>query len=75
MKTPLRLAALAALLSLAACATEGAGSGPYAAAFERLSEDCRQRGGILVPISSAMNGEPERDYVCRIAGGPSPRVR
>lgn len=75
MIAPFRLAALAALLPLAACGTPGAGSGPYASSLERLGEDCRQRGGILTPISGAMSGEPERDYACRITGEPSSRTR
>jgi len=69
------LAAPAALaLVLAGCGpTMGAGTSNYATELDRLTEDCRQRGGILSPTGQ-QSGRPQLDNVCRITGQPSSRV-
>ncbi|WP_029417485.1 hypothetical protein [Brevundimonas bacteroides] len=61
--------ALAALTTLAACATPSADAPPnsYRADLDRLTADCRERGGILTP-TGATTGRPETEYACRITG-------
>ena len=57
------------LLTLSACATMGDGNGSaYTRDFDRLTADCRERGGILSPTGS-QSGRPANDYACKIAGG------
>lgn len=55
--------------ALGACATTQAdGQNRYTADLDRLSADCRARGGVLTPNGSATSGRPELDYACRITG-------
>ena len=57
------------LLTLSACATMGDGSGSaYTRDYDKLTADCRARGGILSPTGS-QSGRPANDYTCKIAGG------
>ncbi|HEY0102407.1 MAG TPA: hypothetical protein VGB60_02965 [Brevundimonas sp.] len=71
----LTLAAPAALiLALSACGpTMGPRAGSYQSELDRLTEDCRQRGGILAPTGQ-QSGRPQNDNVCRITGQPSSRI-
>lgn len=56
-------------MALGACATTPAdGQNRYTADLDRLSADCRARGGVLTPNGSATSGRPELDYACRITG-------
>ncbi len=59
---------LSGLLSglLAGCATPAGMRGETEE--QRLSRECRARGGILVP-SGANTGRPQIDFVCQISGG------
>jgi hypothetical protein len=80
MKTALRTAAALSLLAVAACAGGTGMNESYSAGLDRLSDDCRARGGILTPndltaSSAQVSGAPERDYVCKINGEPSSRTR
>lgn len=52
-------------LTLSACST--AGTDRYGTDLERLSADCRARGGILVPTSQ-QTGRAETDNICEIRG-------
>ncbi len=60
-------------LALSSCAT-GPVAGGYAEDLARLSDACRERGGILVN-SGANTGRPEVDNACQIRGGSSDRLR
>lgn len=53
-------------LALSACST--AGTDAYGSDLQRLSDDCRARGGILVPTSQ-QSGRAATDNVCEIRGG------
>jgi hypothetical protein len=75
----LRGLAAAALFAVAACAG-GMGGDSYSSELNRLTDDCRERGGILTPndltaSGASVSGAPERDYVCKINGEPSSRTR
>lgn len=66
----MRVFLIAALLTvpvLSACGTTGS-SESYAAVAERMAEDCRARGGILVP-NGELSGRPQADHACQITGG------
>lgn len=65
-KTLIGLALVAAACS--ACATAPDGENRYTADLDRLTADCRARGGVLTPNGSATTGRPELDYACRITG-------
>ncbi len=70
----LTLAAPAALaLALGACGPTIGSGGTYTSELDRLTEDCRQRGGILAPTGQ-QSGRPQNDNDCRITGQPSSRV-
>ena len=62
--------ALVALLGLAACASQP-GRNSYAAELDRLEADCRERGGILLPIpgAQARTGNPGAAFTCNLPGG------
>ena len=56
-------------MSLGGCVTSPAdGQNRYTADLDRLTADCRARGGVLTPNGSATSGRPELDYACRITG-------
>lgn len=56
-------------LALGGCATSPAGDqNRYTTDLDRLTADCRARGGVLTPNGSATTGRPELDYACRITG-------
>lgn len=62
--------AAVAALTLSACATDR----PLQTNAERLAEleqECRARGGVLVPSGAPLTGRPEVDNLCRITGGAS----
>ncbi len=61
-----------ALLALGACATSS-GENTYSAEYARLTDDCRERGGILAPTGS-QSGRPQNDNVCRVTGITSGRL-
>lgn len=64
--TTLMLAAMATAVS--ACATtRDAPPNSYRADLDRLTGECRERGGILSP-TGATTGRPETEFVCRISG-------
>tara|TARA_R110000764_G_scaffold123730_1_gene211217 strand:+ start:98 stop:313 length:216 start_codon:yes stop_codon:yes gene_type:complete len=69
MRTPL---ALAALLTLGACATGTVGDSPYQRDLATLQQGCRDRGGVLVS-TGAMTGHPETEFACSITG-PASRI-
>jgi len=60
--------AIAAVSTLAACASMPGGGNDYEAKFTRLSDQCKARGGVLTP-TGANRGEPQIDYACTIHGG------
>ena len=71
----------AALIGLAgvsvlasACATADA-SDRYATDLERMTAECRDRGGILTPRTAATDIRPQTDYACQVTGEPSSRFR
>lgn len=64
------LITVAALVS--ACATGGARAPEKT--LEQRTQECEARGGVLSP-TSRMTGRDALDYVCRITGGPSERLR
>jgi hypothetical protein len=67
---PLTLAAPAALLfALAACAPTVNGD-QHASEYQRLSDQCEARGGILAPTGQ-QTGRPQTENVCQITGGAS----
>ena len=53
-------------LALSACST-GPGTDRYGSELQRLSDDCRARGGILAP-TGGQSGRPQQDNVCEIRG-------
>ena len=70
MRHPALIVALAApclTASLSACAG-GPTQDSYTSRTDRLAEDCRARGGILIP-TGGQTGRPETDYACKITGG------
>ncbi|HZV85777.1 MAG TPA: hypothetical protein VFF48_12400 [Brevundimonas sp.] len=71
----LTLAAPALLaLTLSACApTMGPPGGSYLSELDQLTEQCRERGGILAPTGQ-QSGRPQNDNVCRMTSQPSSRV-
>ncbi|HEV2082218.1 MAG TPA: hypothetical protein VGR32_07155 [Brevundimonas sp.] len=71
----LRALASAALIATSACAGGMASDDRYSSELQRLTEDCRARGGILTPNSAQSSGAPERDFACKINGEPSSRTR
>ncbi|HST91523.1 MAG TPA: hypothetical protein VLJ13_04930, partial [Brevundimonas sp.] len=48
-------------------------AGSYESELERLTEQCRERGGILAPTGQ-QSGRPQNDNVCRVTGQPSSRI-
>lgn len=63
-------AALLAVLPLVGCASDGSGPSTYERDLDRLTTDCRERGGILAP-TGVSTGRPQTDYFCKITGGAS----
>ena len=63
------LALIVAGLVLAGCAGMPASGGPTE--YERLADDCRERGGILVNSGRPPTGRVQVDNVCEIRGGGS----
>lgn len=57
-------------LALSACAS-GRSSEGFGEGTARLADDCRARGGVLVPAPGPMTGRPEVDNVCQISGRAS----
>lgn len=67
---PLRMILPAALATvLAACASTGAPHPTYGEQMQTLSEACRGRGGILVPLPGPQTGRAGADHACQISGG------
>ncbi|MBU1346919.1 MAG: hypothetical protein KKA16_08190 [Alphaproteobacteria bacterium] len=65
-------AAVVLALTASACATGPRDrSHSYTAQLDELTESCRARGGILIPIPGAVSGRPQADYACQISGGAS----
>lgn len=74
MTARILLSSLLLAASLSACASTG--SHPtYGQELDQLTADCRERGGILSPISGAQTGRPQTDFTCEIRGGPSRLTR
>jgi len=58
----------ATAIAVSACAATGdARPNSYRADLDRLTADCRERGGILSP-TGATTGRPETEFACRISG-------
>ena len=69
-------AALASALAASACATGPSNHPTYGQELDKLAADCRERGGILAPISGGgQTGRPATDYTCNITGGASRLTR
>ena len=68
MRATIALASAAALLG--ACAT-GTGVSRYGAEMERLEQECRARGGVLVPGPRVSSSNPAANYSCQRYGGAS----
>ena len=67
----------APLLALAALTISACASGGPREKEKTLDErraECEARGGFLTPTGQS-TGRDALDYVCRITGGPSERVR
>jgi hypothetical protein len=63
--------AIVLALGTAACAAGPRTDMPtYQAELNRLSAECTERGGILIP-SGNHSARPQTDYACRINGGAS----
>ncbi len=60
---------LASTLGVAACASTSGPHPSYTEELDRLTDDCRERGGILSPIPGATTGRVQTDYACQINGG------
>lgn len=71
----LQLILAASVVALGACASTGEPRESYSDGLERLTAECRERGGILTPRSNASYDRPETDFACQITGGPSDRLR
>ena len=71
MTARILLSSLLLASSLAACASGPRTNPTYGEELDQLTAECRQRGGILSPISGAHTGRPQTDYVCEIRGGAS----
>lgn len=54
-------------LALAACASDPTVTDRYSSDFDRLTEQCRARGGILSPTGGT-TGRPQTEYVCEVRG-------
>lgn len=65
---------LSATALLAACTAAGTASTAstgetYADRYAQLGEDCRARGGILVPSGGRPTGNPATEFACDIRSG------
>jgi len=74
MTARILLSSLALAASLGACASTGS-QPTYGQELDQLTADCRERGGILSPISGAQTGRPQTDFACEIRGGASRLTR
>ena len=68
MRATIAFASAAALLS--ACASAPGGT-RYGAEMERLEQECRARGGVLVPGPRVSSSNPAANYTCQRYGGAS----
>lgn len=75
MTARILLSSLVLAASLAACAGTPRSSPTYGEEMDQLAADCRERGGILSPVSGAQTGRPQTDFTCDIRGGPSRLTR
>ena len=75
MTARILLSSLLLAASLAACAGTPRSNPTYAEELDQLTADCRERGGILSPISGGLTGRPQTDYACEIRGGASRLTR
>ena len=75
MTARILLSSLLLAAALSACATTPGSRPTYGQELDRLTADCRERGGILSPISGAQTGRPQTDYACEIRGGASRLTR
>lgn len=73
MRVMIAVIPVAAALMLGACAPTASGN-RYENEYQKLSEDCRARGGILT-TTGQQSGRPQLDNVCKISGEPSDRLR
>lgn len=60
----------AAAVLLGACATAPGGT-RYGAELARLEQDCRARGGVLVPGLRDSSSNPAANFTCQRHGGAS----
>jgi len=56
-------------LALSACST-ASGPNRYDTDLQKLTEECRARGGILAP-TGGQSSSPRTDNVCEIRGQPA----
>lgn len=75
MTARILLPSLLLAASLAACAGTPRSHPTYGQELDRLTADCRERGGILAPIPGATSGRPQTDFACEIRGGASRLTR
>lgn len=69
MRTIVAVAPAVVGLLLSACAAGTGAQTSYTSDQRRLADDCRARGGILVPTGQ-QTGRPQTDNVCEIRGQP-----
>ena len=69
MTARILLSTLVLAASLTACAGTPRSNPTYGQELDRLTAECRERGGILAPIPGATSGRPQTDYACEIRGG------
>lgn len=69
MTARILLPSLLLAASLAACTGTPHSHPTYGQELDRLTADCRERGGVLAPIPGAASGRPQTDYACEIRGG------
>lgn len=65
----LSAAVVGAALTASACASTSGSHPTYQQELDRLTADCRERGGILTPVGAPNSGRPQTDNVCEIRGG------
>ena len=75
MTARILLSSLLLAASLSACAGTSRPQPTYGQELDQLTADCRERGGILSPISGAQTGRPQTDFACEIRGGASRLTR
>ncbi|MBS0295682.1 MAG: hypothetical protein JSR45_05175 [Proteobacteria bacterium] len=68
------LALLATLTLVAGCASNPSPSADNNADYNRISESCKARGGMLTPIPGAHNANEAANYACEFRGKTPPKA-